>query len=300
MRRAGLVLSGVAASVMLVGCGGGNGAPQAEAPKPRTAETVEALSAGFKQATQGKNSARMRFEMAAGDEKMSGDCSVAFGASAEAMDCQVESVEKGTPEKMRMLAKDKVVYVKGPDELEPGKSWLKLDTRSNNPLAAMMGKAFDSVSQVTDFEKSLPKGAKILKTEQEKRDGQDLTRYEVEFDPKVLRANAKDRMEKLGALALQKAGVGAFHTTFWVNAENLPVRFEMTVPAPKTADKPMEAKFSGTYTDWGKPVEVTVPPAEQVAEFPEIPGFQEAYEKQMAEIDKKITELERELDKSGK
>ncbi|SHE46722.1 hypothetical protein [Streptoalloteichus hindustanus] len=295
MRRAGLVLSGVAASVLLVGCGGGDGAP-----KVKVAESVEALSAGFKQATQGRNSARMRFEMAAGEEKMSGDCAVAFGANAEAIDCQMESVEKGAPQKMRMLAKDKVVYINGPDEIEPGKSWLKLDTRSNNPLAAMMSKMFDGVAQVTDFEKSLPKGARILKTEQEKRDGQDLTRYEVEFDPKVLRANAKERMEKLSALALQKAGVGAFHTTFWVNSDNLPARFEMKVPAPKAGDKPVEARFSGTYTDWGKPVEVAVPPAEKVAEFPEIPGFKEAYEKKMAELDKKIAELEQELDKSGK
>lgn len=68
---------------------------------------------------------------------------------------------------------------------------------------------------------------------------------------------------------LSQNGTKTTSFNVWLNADNLPVKYGFDVPAfDKTQNKTVHYNFTGTYSEWGQPVTIAAPPANQVGATP--------------------------------
>jgi hypothetical protein len=171
-----------------------------------------------------------------------------------------------------MRVVDDTFYVKLPEELEPGKSWIKIDTKGQDPLSKALGSAVKQMKENGDPSQALKllEGAgDITGTKTESLNGKDTTHYTLTVDVKKLAAKQSDPDQQKALEEAIKAGVQNFPVDVWLDAEKLPVRIALNIPfADPTSQKTEQVKMSIDYSDWGKAVDVTAPPAAEVAELP--------------------------------
>ncbi|MER7081234.1 hypothetical protein SAMN02982929_06550 [Saccharopolyspora kobensis] len=190
------------------------------------------------------------------------------------MKCEVD-VEKtamgctGGPSEMVVTTDG--IFMKSPQLAQlggdPSKPWLKV------PANDEMAQQFGELGKIGDFEAMLPAGSTITSTSEEQVDGKDTTRYEVTTDLQQASANASGA-QQAGLKIMLDSGVTELKQTVWVDSDGLPVKIDSTTPALKFQGQEIpESQLSMRYSDWGKPVQITVPPAEQVQDMPSIPGM---------------------------
>lgn len=190
------------------------------------------------------------------------------------MKCEVD-VEKaamgcgGGPTEMVVSADG--IYMKSPQLAQlggdPSKPWVKM------PANEEMAQQFGELGKIGDFEAMLPAGSTITSSTEEQVDGKDATRYEVTTDLQQASANASEA-QQAGLKILLDSGVTEIKQTVWVDADGLPLKVDSTTPAMKVQGQEIpETQLTMRYSDWGKPVEITVPPADQVQDMPSIPGM---------------------------
>ncbi|MCA1655750.1 MAG: hypothetical protein LC635_04780 [Pseudonocardiaceae bacterium] len=166
---------------------------------------------------------------------------------------------------------DAVLYVKMPQEIEPGKSWVRVDANSDNPTAKALGSVIDQMSGNADPRAALEefeKSGEITDTKEETLDGQQTTHYTITVDVQKLADNQTDATMKSALDEAIKAGLKDFPVDMWVNEDDLPVRFTLNMPMPDGAGSSIAVKTQIDYSKWGEPVDITAPPADQVAELP--------------------------------
>lgn len=159
-----------------------------------------------------------------------------------------------------LIVVDDVVYTKGIEDGQPGKPWVK-DTEASKEIA----KQVDEI----DPRKILPLLSSVgtLKPAgQESVNGVATTHYSVPIDlSKVAKLARQDLQTVEQAFA---AGVRQIDLQVWVDAQKRLSRLTMSLEAQNPAKKTEKIKLSQTvdYTDWGAPVTIQAPPADQVAE----------------------------------
>ena len=174
---------------------------------------------------------------------------------------------------MSMVLLDNVFYIKLPQELEPGKSWLKIDANDkSNPMAQALGGMTEQMSKNADPRATLEqfeKAGEITDTKEEELDGKQTTHYTITVDVEKLAANQEDPTMKSAMDQAIQAGLKDFPVEVWIDEDDLPARFTMDMPTPNPATGKTESvSMQIDYTDWGKSVDITAPPADQIAEFP--------------------------------
>ena len=159
---------------------------------------------------------------------------------------------------MDMILIDKAMYMKS-DAFGTGDKWLKIDLSDPNSLFGMIGKATDPEVMFKAMES--PKKLELVGSEEV--DGVETNHYRITMDP----ASYLAAMEFPPAMAdmLPKELV----TDMWVDADNLPRKFEQTVEIKGAAGGPAtSSNTQGTYSDFGTDVEIEAPPASEVTEQP--------------------------------
>ena len=159
---------------------------------------------------------------------------------------------------MEMILVDKAMYMKS-DAFGTGDKWLKIDLSDPNSLFGMIGKATDPEVMFKAMES--PKKLELIGTEDV--DGVETNHYRITMDPSTY----LEAMEFPPAMAdmLPKELV----TDMWVDADNLPRKFEQTVEVKAAGGGPAtKSNTEGTYSDFGTDVEIEVPPASEVTEQP--------------------------------
>lgn len=269
MRKFTLWASGAAiAALVLTGCGdnppanqggGGSGGGGSDVG------TLKLLAENVAKKSAEKSSAHMVFKAEAAGESFEGEGDIRLGADP-AMKMTMTVPGQGELE-MRLIGE--AFYVKTPEEIEPGKPWLKLDANGNDPISQSLGAAVKQMREQGDpsqLLKQLEQAGEITGRTQEDLNGKPTTKYSVTIDvAKAAQASGmKDALE-----AAEKAGVKNFPLEVWVDQENLPVRMAMDIAMKDpSSGQTANAKFSVDYSDWGKPVEVTAPSPSEVAELP--------------------------------
>jgi hypothetical protein len=184
------------------------------------------------------------------------------------MKCQVDIAQTAMactgPTEM-VLTRDGM-FVKSPQLTQisgdPSKPWLKMST--NDAAAQQLGQ----LNKINDFEAMLPPGSNIAANTKEQVDGKEATRYDVVTDVNQAAAAAPAE-QKQTYQALIGAGVAQLKQTVWVDSEGLPLKVASTTPAMSVAGQQVpEMTLTIRYTDWGKPVQISAPPADQVQERP--------------------------------
>jgi hypothetical protein len=273
MRKTAVALSAFALAVTLGACGDkGNGSDATGADGNGGGTVVAAnmadLAKSIDDKTADKSSAHMKLTADAAGEKITGEGDVEFGAQDSSMSMDMTTSEGN----MSMVLLDAVLYIKLPQELEPGKAWIKIDSNSNSELAKALGSMTDQMSKNADPRatiKEFEKSGQITDTKEEELDGKKTTHYSITVDVQKMADGQTDETSKTAMNEAIKAGLKDFPVDVWMDEEQLPVRIALDMPTPNPATgQTTTVKMQIDYSNWGEPVEVTAPPAEQVAELP--------------------------------
>jgi hypothetical protein len=269
MRNLTLLASAAAVTaVVLSGCGnqqaadqGGNGGSTGDTP----ANSLQLLAENMAKQSTEKSSTHMVFRADAAGVTVEGEGDVRLGAQP-AMDVTLTLPGQGS---MDMRLVDNVAYVKLPQEVEPGKPWVKIDANGTDPISQALGDSLEQMKTNGDPSKmiqQLKDAGQITAQKSEELNGEQTTHYSITVD--VAKAANASGMEEMLAEA-RKAGVSQIPLELWVNQENLPVRMSMEMPVKDPSSQASTTvKVSVDYSDWGKPVDVAAPPAAEVAEIP--------------------------------
>ncbi|MGC7097194.1 hypothetical protein ACPZ19_21180 [Amycolatopsis lurida] len=275
MRKTALAASGFALLLALTACGSEStpttnnpAAPQADS-KPTSSlfnDAQELVRAASSKADQAK-SAKFTIDMDMLGQKITGSGQGSFEGANSKMTMSMQMM--GMSIEMRMV--DGVVYMKLPEGQAPsGKPWVKLDGADSAELGQAMNQA--EQSDPRKILEMVQKAGKITKSESATLDGQEVSHYFVDLDLKKAGglggASEKD-------LAQLPDGI-VVPMELWLNAEQLPVQVSMDMGAmmQKVAEQSGQkmpggnAKMTMKYSDWGSPVEVEAPPADQVGTMP--------------------------------
>jgi hypothetical protein len=236
MRKALIAASALALALTVGACGddekGGtgenNGAP---ASNSGLFQDAQGLVDAATQSTSSKKSAKFTLEGSAAGQTINGEGAGEFAGKDTKM--QMTMTAMGMSFEMRQIGT--VAYVKMPSGLpgaDPSKPWMMLQYL-------------------------VEAGGEIKSSEQTELDGQQANHYTVEVDTAKM-------MEKMGGTAATggqiPSGMEKMTIELWLSADNLPMQVKMQMGSL--------GDFTMKYTDWGTPVSVEEPPADEVGEMP--------------------------------
>jgi hypothetical protein len=270
MRKLTAVLSAFALAVTLGACGdeGGNQSAtnSSGGGNEEAATNLAALAQQIGERTAETNTAHMTMTMDVAGQKMDAEADVEFSSDDIAMSMNMTLPGEGD---MAMVLLDGIMYVQSPEPIEPGKSWLKIDPNGNDPMSKALGSSFDEMRKNADPRAAidqLKEAGKITSQEEAELNGEQTTHYTILVDFEKLVAQQNNPEAKKAAEMLE---VKEFPVELWVNEDGLPMRMTMDMPmTDPSSGQSTSAKIQADYTNWGEPVEIAAPPANQIAEMP--------------------------------
>ncbi|GAA3823087.1 MULTISPECIES: hypothetical protein [Amycolatopsis] len=263
--------SGILALVLgLTACGGGESGSSGGTAGPALFGDVQELVRAASAKTGQVQSAKFTISGSIAGQQMTGSGEGRFNGpdSAIAMTMSVG----GQSQEMRIV--DKVLYLKLPEEAQAatgGKPWATFPEGSE--AAKTLGASLEQ-AESNDPSKTLEqieKAGTITRSEQTTLDGQQVSHYWVTIDV----AKASDELASSGLPAETLEQLKSMNVTYpmelWLNSDQLPVQITQDLgPVMQAVGAPAEAqqaKITMKYSDWGAPVDVTAPPADQVGEL---------------------------------
>jgi len=152
--------------------------------------------------------------------------------------------------------------------LPHGKSWLEIDTSGSHGgatdtsgVGANLADLLASLKDIAGSDRQLGTGTVR---------GVPVTEYQVDIDPAKVAAKFPSQERASLRQSLQSLGKGTIPVDVWVDAQNLvrQVRLSVHLPGGSSAlDIPGNPQLTATadFYDYGVPVQVSAPPAAQVA-----------------------------------
>lgn len=277
------MVCGAIAAVALTACGQGSGDKQSDQGGDQNsaaapAKDISTLVRNVSSEVKSKQSAKLKMKITAAGQDVNGSGAFKVDGNDVASDLKVSgtSAAGGADE---VIVVDGVTYLKNPDKSASGKPWAKLDPKGNNPLAKLIQKLSQPSQQYADPTKmfgQLSAGGTLTKTSKEELNGQQTTHYSVKVDTNKIAASQQDPQLKQLMKLVARSGVTNYPIDMWVNNDYLPVQVKTVIPQPDLSDvtgqKAKAPKIGPTtvvinYSDWGKPVDIKAPPADQVSEL---------------------------------
>lgn len=268
-----------AAALALAGCGPtnitGTAAPQGHRTQSsnqggKPASTVADLGAAVRHGATQHNSVHVTMAMSVpglGSINSTGD--MVFRPSvAEHLTMAMPSVGD-----MEMVLVNGTMYMKLPAALagplgETGKPWTRFDLSGDNPVAQSLGSTADLADQVDPAKliQQIAAAGTITRVTHDAVNGVPTTHYAITVDvAKMATSLSGNPAEQQAQRELAEHGVRTVPFDVWVDADNLPVRVVTHVAyAEPATGQSAQVTVTINYTDWGKPVTITAPPADQV------------------------------------
>ncbi|SHL18230.1 hypothetical protein SAMN05443637_12048 [Pseudonocardia thermophila] len=259
MRKPFLLAAFAAVVVALAGCGGataGTAAPAGAPPAPVAYTSIDELSAAMAKATADKHSATMQMDIGLGGQSMTGEGAYAIEGRNVKMRLTMSIPQAG---EMEMRLVDNVLYVKaGP----ANPAWLRMPIDPNDPRTAEFAQIIDQVDVSKQFDQ-FKIGGELTGSSPDTIDGAATTRYDVKVDVAKALAEAPDAQTREQLRPLQEAGVQNVDMQLWIDSSDLPRQFRSSFTSQ---GQPVSATVK--LSDWGAPVSVEAPPADQVTDLP--------------------------------
>ncbi|MBJ6644414.1 hypothetical protein ACPCSQ_16670 [Streptomyces griseoincarnatus] len=288
-KRAGVCLTAAAVVVGLAGCqdgdDGGSKKAGASAEAQTREEAAEVLQAAFKKTSEAKSSKIRMTVQTSGTAAESGtmEMSGVQGWDPAVMDVTMKgsgfaAAGPGTPEQMRMIMLDGVMYVDmGTEQAAEmdGKRWMKMDFKaladaSGDPeVQKQMTGGLENMNQDPAQQLALLLESSSLKhVGPEKVDGVEAQHYKGTLSFKeMMDANtsfdllSKEERDELVATA-EKSGMKGYDTEIWVNEDDLPVKMVVGMTMAQGT-----MKMTSHFSDYGAKAEVEAPPAGETLDF---------------------------------
>lgn len=270
MRKIAAVLSALALAGSLAACAEKSGDAQGSGGA-ETANNLVALAKQIGDRTAESDSAHMVFTGGAGGMEVKGEGDIMVGGDNPAISMDMDTGGMG---QMSIVLLDGVLYMKLPEGLSPGgKPWVKIDSKDkSNPMAQALGSLSDQMRQNADPREALEQfkeAGTIESSVKEDLNGTPTTHYKIAVDVQKLADNQQDPTLKQAMQEAIKSGLKDFPVNLWVDEDNLPLRMAIEMPtADPTSGKTVPVKVQVDYSNWGDPVDIQAPPADQVGEFP--------------------------------
>ncbi|WP_199432454.1 hypothetical protein [Qaidamihabitans albus] len=282
MRKTALAASGFALVLALGACGGneegGTASPVGESGSGSGtslfADAQELVDAASQKTEQSKSS-KFSLEMDMGGQQITASGEGLYDGANTAMSMTMDA--QGQSMEMRFV--DRTMYIKMPEEMSGstgGKPWIKISPDGSDPMSQAIGPMFDQMAEQNDPSKTLEQiqqAGTITNSEKTTLDGQDVTHYWIDLDFAKLADQAPGNLtpEQVQQLA---GKIDKLPMELWLNGDQLPVQVTMDMGAiAEAAGAPGQGgSMVMKYTDWGAPVDVQAPPADQVGEMPAMPN----------------------------
>ena len=261
MRKAGIALSAFALAVTLSACGDTPSEPSAGAAQ------LVALAKSIGDETSKANSAHMTITANAAGQEITGAGDLKFGSANAAIAMDMTTAQGA----VSMVFVEDQLYMKLPQELVPGKPWLRIAPNSDSVLAKALGSLNESLSRNADPRAALKvfeNSGEVTTSKNEELDGKKTTHYTITVDVRKMADNQTDPTQKKAMQDAIAGGMKNFPVNVWVDETGLPVRFAMDAPAPDGKGGLTSVKMQVDYTAWGQPVDIAPPPADQTTEPP--------------------------------
>ncbi|MDQ1017054.1 DUF1396 domain-containing protein [Streptomyces afghaniensis] len=193
-----------------------------------------------------------------------------------AMSMKMTAPAQGATEAVEIRLVDKAMYIGGGAEMAKemdGKAWMKFDLSGSKA-----GKDLDQLGSANQAEQNpaaestFLTGAKdVKKVGSEKVEGVETTHYTGTVTLKDLRASLKEgeaatrEQREKSIKQYEKLGVDKLTMDMWVDGDDHTKQFRMKGDADKG---PLDMTI--TFLDYNKPVNVTAPPAKDVADLADL------------------------------
>jgi hypothetical protein len=262
----------------LAGCSGGAAeapapsAPAADAPLPKYATLADLGAATAAQQKIDKTAKITLNGGLAGQSQsgLTGDGVLRFDDAGASMQItQRIQAGGGTPQELELVVLPDDAWIRppaGPAGLPPGKTWLRIKPTATDPVSAQFNQMIQAIRDNADPTKSFAQfgdAISIVETAEEPLDGLRTMRYKLRVDL----AKAADRQPDAGLKkSLQdsvQSGLATLDYTLWIDAQNRLARVLVDQPLPRNGGT---FSLDARYRDWGQPVQIDPPPADQVLE----------------------------------
>jgi hypothetical protein len=261
---------------VLAGCGHAApapAAPPAPPPIPRYTSLAELSTAVSTQMRLDKT-VKITLNVAAADKPVTdGDVMLLFSPTGSAVRSDQRVYAGSAVSEISIIVLPDQVYVKAPTRLAlpPGKSWARLRPDTPNPALQPIIRAAQETQQNVDPTQRLVQmsgAATIVDSAEEPLDGVRSMRYRARIDlnkavAQVTNPWMKESVQRLQTLA-QATGNSTMDYVLWLDERNRLERFMVDLPLPGGQGT---LKTEARYHDWGQPVDIQPPPADQVAEI---------------------------------
>ncbi|TNC22769.1 LolA-like protein [Amycolatopsis alkalitolerans] len=259
----------LALALTLTGCGARpiSGTPTAD---PQVFGNAQELVRAATNQTAKAKSAKFAMEIAFGNQAMNGQGEGRFDGENSAM--QLSMTVGPVDEVLRYV--DKTMYLQVPEQyraqMTGGKPWGKVP--QDSAIAQRMGTAQAQQNDPSKVLQQIQEAGTITRSAHETLDAQPVTHYWIDVD--LIKALdtftdtglSQDELRKLAGKQL------IVPVELWLNQDQLPVRIteDMSPLLKASSEAPagmQSMKITVKYTDWGVPVDVQAPPADQVGEL---------------------------------
>lgn len=273
MRRLTLAVGGAAAAlVALTACGtsGTAGSAAPAAPVAPKVQTMGELAQLVSTRTTATHSAHIRITATTSAGTVSGTGQAYFAGTASKIAMDISSPVGD----MQMVLLGPTMYMKLPQSLvHTAKPWFSIDANGTDPISKALSALTSQEQQNADPSQVIQQiqgAGTITGTSKEQVDGQQATHYSITVDTAKLLASKALSPQLRQTLTSSGVKLPA-HMDYqvWVNSDNLPVQLKVTetVTAPQLST-PQTVAMTMNYTDWGQPVSITAPAADQVGPMP--------------------------------
>jgi len=271
--------------VLLAGCGGG---PTPAAPAPPTVPAPPAAPAPLaRYATLTELGAATGAQMTAdrtakitvtggtsggpAQANSTGDGAIRYDPVGPSMQIteRVQPAGAPTAEELSLVVLPDQAYVKPPPgagiPVPQGKSWLRIQPNATDPVSQQLAQLAQSVRANADPTRGFTQfgdAATIVSSTEEPLDGVRAVRYQIRVDVAKAAAQEPDPALKQQLQQTAQSGMSTVESALWLDERNRPLRVLLQQPL---------GAGQGTYTvdaryrDWGQPVQIGPPPADQVA-----------------------------------
>ncbi|HTK60887.1 MAG TPA: hypothetical protein VL595_00875 [Pseudonocardia sp.] len=284
-RRIAVLLLPVVA-VVLAGCGGSDddsgstaALPTASSPAPsaplRTFTSLTELSAATSAQQKIDKTARITISGGQANQTgqpqstINGDGTLRYDDAGPALQLTEQLSSGGSPPvQLGLVVLPDVAFVRPPPNsgltLPAGKTWVRIDPASTDPVSKQFGQLIQSIRDNADPTRSFAQfgdAITIVDSAEEQLEGSPAVRYRLRVDMAKAAANQSDAAIKQNLQQSVQSGLTALEYTLWLDGQNRLLRVLVDQPLPQNQGT---FTLDAHYRDWGRPMQIDQPPADQV------------------------------------
>lgn len=229
-------------------------------PSPPAFEDARTLADAATAASASGGSAKFGTDVAVGSVRSKGQGRVRFGPGGTAQVLTTDFL--GEPMELRLVAGK--LYAKVPegsrDEVGTGKPWVVVAADGTDPFSQVLGGSLTQLAAQNDPAHTLGEirtAGTIVSAERGRLDGVAAEHYRVDLE---LARLGPDLPAGLPPDAAGRLG-GKFPVELWLDDTHRPLQIVLDLSPILQGS---EAKITTRYSEWGVPVDVQPPPADEV------------------------------------